>query len=99
MRISDWSSDVCSSDLQCAGIGSRIKIQTAQESERILARYKRLGWRVDPIICARQQEPQRSPPAQGGECHPFRFAQAKGFFITGYHFGGPACILVAPIEI
>src|SRR3546814_18004169 len=74
MRISDWSSDVCSSDL----------IQTAQESERILARYKRLGWRVDPIMCARQKEPQRSPPAQGRECSPFRFAQAKGFFITGY---------------
>src|SRR3546814_16853267 len=89
MRISDWSSDVCSSDL----------IQTAQESERILARYKRLGWRVDPIICERQKEPQRSPPAQGRECSPFRFAQAKGFFITGYQCGGSVCMIVTPIEI
>src|SRR3546814_11569299 len=102
MRISDWSSDVCSSDLscaeQCAGIGSRIKILTAQESERILARYKRLGWRVDPIICARQKEPQRSPPAQGRECSPFRFAQAKGFFINGYRGAGSVCMKFMPIE-
>src|SRR3546814_11550658 len=38
MRISDWSSDVCSSDLSTAGLGTRSTVGTAIKANRSAAR-------------------------------------------------------------
>src|SRR3546814_6260088 len=94
MRISDWSSDVCSSDLfrpaegrSCAEqhgrIGAGVEFQAAQIGERILARHQRVGGRVDPVIGAGQQEAERRAPAEDGKGGAFRFGQPMRFPIAG----------------
>src|SRR3546814_4725131 len=61
MRISDWSSDVCSSDLAGADLGGDRLHPFAREDERAAARP------VDPAVRARRRQVERSgryPPGQ-----------------------------------
>src|SRR3546814_15118111 len=72
MRISDWSSDVCSSDLTAVGTGAEQGRQTVQDERKRLvggckigarrgrARLglRQIGIRVETMVGARADEPQ-----------------------------------------
>src|SRR3546814_14941773 len=59
MRISDWSSDVCSSDLISAG-----EARVALVSRRLSARRARLAEQQQPLLelAASHQQLSRQPP-------------------------------------
>src|SRR3546814_5167521 len=49
MRISDWSSDGCSSDLRHLFRYAREHERYAAGSERLVVEWK--GWRINPLVC------------------------------------------------
>src|SRR3546814_6727934 len=56
MRISDWSSDVCSSDLHVRAAFKTMPVKTDKKDARGIAQLMRLGW-FRPVHC-------KSLPAQ-----------------------------------
>src|SRR3546814_1067733 len=64
MRISDWSSDVCSSDLKCRQAQAHIKQQLARAETRVMEVFK-LAQQVDEYHQRRHRSEERRV---GKEC-------------------------------
>src|SRR3546814_10729257 len=65
MRISDWSSDVCSSDLQAAQ-GALARRRRGQAAERRPQRVLDAGIGLDALVCKQALQPIGGPTAGGG---------------------------------
>src|SRR3546814_2894157 len=66
MRISDWSSDVCSSDLQQAGIRSERLVEAKPHAALVIGVDRIVGV-LDGKIRAAEQRPARCHRVPGGK--------------------------------
>src|SRR3546814_12055390 len=87
MRISDWSSDVCSSDLSMIMMGGPIDCRQSPTQVNRLATTKAYSWFEDNVI---HRVPARYPGA-GRKVYP-GFLQHAGFMRSEERRVGKECV-------
>src|SRR3546814_14788641 len=84
MRISDWSSDVCSSDLNVASLGLSVEM-THELTGEVKRRWGRLGYAVATLRALSKTRPFSAVIRHDGEEHRVRTMQIT--VGNGRHYG------------